>query len=269
MTRAPVDVVVPFRGDAASLRALHERLARLRLDDDDTLTVVENQGPTSYAARNRGAVMGGGNPWIVFLDADVDPSPGLLDAYFSPPPGDRVAILAGGIVDQPARPGDPPALRYAALRRSMSHETVLADERFRFAQTANCAIRREAFRAAEGFEPRARSGGDADLAFRLAAAGWELDERPEASVVHLNRTTLAGLLRQRARHGSGAAWLGRRHPGALPARSKLGLVRWTARRWREALAASDPDERLLAALDPPAMWAFELGRMVPNQVRRR
>jgi mycofactocin glycosyltransferase len=264
--RSTVDVVVPFRGDAAQLQAVRARLGGLALRDGDTLTVVENDGPTSYAARNDGAERGRA-PWIVFLDADVDPSPGLLDAYFEPGPGDRVAILAGGIVDQAAGPGDPPALRYAALRRSMSHETVLADERFRFAQTANCAVRRAAFEAVGGFVATARSGADADLAFRLREAGWQLETRPAASVVHLNRPTIAALLRQRARHGSGAAWLAARHPGALPARGKLGLVRWSLTRWARAATTRDPDERLEAALDPLAVWAFELGRLVPNQRR--
>src|SRR5581483_10196456 len=92
-----------------------------------------------------------------------------------------------------------------------------------FAQTANCAVRRAAFQSVGGFA-EVRSGGDADLCLRLRAAGWRLEERRHAAVLHLNRANLASLLAQRARHGAGAAWLARRHPGAVPARGKLGLM---------------------------------------------
>ena len=265
MTRAPVDVVVPFRGDAAQLRAVRERLATLRLAGWRHADRGREPGPDVLCGPQprRGERLA---PWIVFLDADVDPSPGLLDAYFDPPPAERVAILAGGIVDQPAGPA---TRRPCATRRcggSMSHDTVLADERFRFAQTANCAIRRAAF---------GRPAASCRACGRAATPTSPSGSRPRAGTSSRGRTPPSStstarrpaLLRQRARHGSGAAWLGRRHPGALPARNKLGLVRWSLARW--ARRGDDPrrDERLEAAIDPLAVWAFELGRLVPNQRR--
>ena len=38
-----------------------------------------------------------------------------------------------------------------------------------YAQTAHCAVRRSAFEAVGGFREDIRSGGDADLCFRLAS----------------------------------------------------------------------------------------------------
>ncbi len=42
MSRPPVDVVVPFRGDRDDLEQLKSRLTRLRRRPDDTITIVDN-----------------------------------------------------------------------------------------------------------------------------------------------------------------------------------------------------------------------------------
>jgi len=283
MERPAVDVVVPVAAaDAGGLCAVLERMREgLALGPGDTLTVVDNRGlgvtdpsvlaapevRTSYYARNRGAARGTA-PWLLFLDADVAPDPGLLDGLFRPAPGPEVGVLAGAIVDGPAAPGAGGAVRYAALKGAMSQEAVLAHGEWAFAQTANAAIRREAFVAAGGFFEHVRSGGDADLCWRLRAAGWKLQSRPGAVVVHTNRATLAGMLGQRFRHGTGAGWLSARWPGALPARSWPGLLRWGLVRGlagARALARGDRDAAVLGLLDGPAVWAFELGRLVPNR----
>ena len=177
-------------------------------------------------------------------------------------------MLAGAIVDEPAGPDAPAALRYAELKGSMSQETTLERGPWAFAQTANCAVRREAFESVGGFRARARSGGDADLCWRLAEAGWELERRAGAAVVHRNRVTVASMLAQRFRHGSGAGWLAREHPGAMPARRWPGLAWWALRRTAAgvaALARGDRDGAICGLLDGPAVWAFELGRLVPNR----
>ena len=48
-------------------------------------------------------------------------------------------------------------------------------------------MRADAFAAVGGFDERARCGEDADLCFRLARAGWALEERPAAFVEHPTR----------------------------------------------------------------------------------
>lgn len=276
--------MVPFRGSGEQLEAVTARLAALAVGSGDSVTVADNRPgardgarghvrivgagavPTSYHARNRG-VAAGAAEWLVFLDADVLPPPDLLERYFDPPPGERVGVLAGAVLDEPPPPGSP-AARYAHLRSSMSQEVTLGHDGWAFAQTANAAVRRVAFEQVGRFEERVRSGGDADLCFRLRAAGWELERRPRAAVVHRNRRTVPRMLAQRVRHGAGAGWLARRWPGALPARSRPGLAWWSARRAAQgALAAArgDRDGALLGLLDGPAVWAFELGRMIPNR----
>ena len=286
--RAAVDVVVPFAGDESELRDLLRRLARLDLDDHDTVTVVDNRPPgaarvgdprvisaperqSSYFARNRGAARGDAE-WLLFIDADVEPAPALVDAYFAEPPEERDGVLAGAVVDEPLDPGGrhPLPARYAMLRGSMSQSNTLSGGDRPYAQTANCAVRRVAFDAVGGFRDDIRSGGDADLCFRVAGAGWQIASRPQAAVVHRSRRTLRKMLRQRARHGSGAAWLARNHPGTFERDTTwLGLAKWTVQseaRAGVALVRGHRDDAVVAFVDPLSEWAFQLGRRFPNEV---
>lgn len=284
--RPAVDVVLPFYGSDAQLGEVAARLEALARRDGDTLTVADNrpgasggatgavrviaagERPTSYHARNRGAAAGRA-PWLVFLDADVLPAPDLLDRYFAQPPAEDVGVLAGAVVDdEPVAGTGTAAERYAFLRSSMDQGAVMDRGQWSFAQTANAAVRREAFEAVGGFEGAVRSGGDADLCFRLRAAGWALEPRTAAVVVHRNRQTVARMLAQRFRHGTGGAWLTTRWPGALPRRRWPGLLWWGVRRAGAGMLAGargDRDAAVLGLLDGPAVWAFELGRLVPNR----
>ncbi|HEY1595581.1 MAG TPA: glycosyltransferase, partial [Thermoleophilaceae bacterium] len=138
-----------------------------------------------------------------------------------------------------------------------------------YTQTANCAIRRSAFEQVGGFRDDVRSGGDADICFRLRDAGWEIEARHEATVVHANRSRLAKLVRQRARMGAGAAWVNERHPGSFPPRRLLGLAAWSLTSFaRAGLSAlrGRRDDAILGTLNPLTVWAFELGRRFPNGV---
>ena len=277
--------MLPFRGSDEQLALVVERLVALQLQPGDTVTIADNRPDatdaardhisilgagelqTSYHARNRAAARGQA-PWIVFLDADVLPSEDLLDRYFAAEPQPATAILAGAVTDEEPPPTAAPAPRYAWLKSSMSQEITLSHDGHAFAQTANAAIRRAAFTQVGGFEPRIRSGGDADLCYRIQAAGWELERRPEAAAVHHNRQTIPRMLAQRARHGAGANWLARRWPGALPRRRWPGLALWSLKRAGQGVRAAarrDRDNALLGLLDGPAVWAFELGRLIPNR----
>jgi mycofactocin glycosyltransferase len=281
-TRPAVDVVVPFHGTADELAALRARLDALRLRTGDSLTIVDNRtGATSaepgerrrivnapelqssYFARNAGTA-GARADWLLFLDADTEPPPDLLDSYFVPAPGPRTAVLAGGVRDVPLDRTARPTLaeRYASICSLMSQHNTLRGERG-YAQTANCAVLREAFDEVGGFEPSVRSGGDADLCFRLRERGWEIEPRESAAVLHRSRDTLRGFLRQRARYGAGAAWLAERHPGSFEAVPLRNLAVWSAKctlRGLLALARGRRDEAIVCLFDPAGMWALELGR---------
>jgi GT2 family glycosyltransferase len=290
--RPAVDVVVPFRGSARSLAELTSRLTRLRLLADDTLTIVDNTPrgvagavatpppiqiiaattrQSSYHARNRGAAAGS-QPWLLFLDADVEPVPDLLDRYLAVDPDARTAVLAGAVRDLGSASG-PESLagRYARVRRLIDQANTLQVAR-PYAKTANCLVRREAFEQVGGFVDDIRSGGDADLCFRLREAGWELEPRPDASVDHASRRRLLGLLGQRARHGSGAEWLEHRYPGFVgPRRRMVGLARNLvegAGGSAVSLVRGEREQALVRLIDPVSNAAFDVGRRIPNATWR-
>jgi GT2 family glycosyltransferase len=283
MERPAVDVVVPFRGPPAELAALDARLEGLELADGDTLTIVDNTpgaGPPSSPrviaagalqtpgfARNRGAERGSA-PWVAFLDADVAPEPDLLDAYFDPPPAEETGLLAGGVRDEPPPPGAGPAARYSHLRGAMSQEMTLQHGEWAFVQTANCAVRRRALDDLGGFREGIRAGEDADLTYRLRAAGWRMERRERALGHHRSRATVRALLTQKACHGAAGAWLERRYPGSFPSRRLPGLVWWGVRHAAAGIADGvrrrRRDVALIAVMDPLSTIAYELGRSLPN-----
>lgn len=284
--RPAADVVVPFRGPIEELEDLRARLGRLKLREGDSVVVVDNTPgrdtapagdvPVIHAsdrqtpsyARNRG-VERGRAPWLVFVDADVVPVPDLLDRYFESPPGDGTALLAGGISDEAVPPDGPAAARYAYLRGFMSQDDTLREGRWGFPKTANLACRRAAFEAVGGFRDDIRAGEDADLTYRLKAAGWALERREAAVGVHRNRTTVRAFFRQKLSHGSGMGWVQRQYPGASIPRRLPGLLWWAmrhaARRLARSLRTRDRDEALWALLEPLELVAHELGRWLPNE----
>jgi GT2 family glycosyltransferase len=270
-------VIVPFAGPPAALEACLQALATLTLRDGDEILVADNRARPAPGRRGRTEVLDASGPassyfaravaaarahgeWLVFLDADCTPDPGLLDAYLAPPPGERTAVLAGAIEDWVA--ADTRVARYVASRRMLAQESTLAHPERPYAVTANAAVRRAAFEVVGGFPDPVRSGGDADLCWRLADAGWELEQRPGARVRHRNRERLRDLLAQVHRHGSGMQWLQQRRPGAFPPPSPRELAT------RFTLLAGDGDARI----DFLVRWARDLGRLRangdPTRVRR-
>ncbi|MGI8631484.1 MAG: glycosyltransferase family 2 protein [Solirubrobacterales bacterium] len=289
MRRPSVAIVVPFLGSAPERERVAARFGTLTRQPGERVIIVDN-GPrriasresggvtvlwagevaSSYYARNAGAAATDGE-WIIFCDADTEPTVSLIDGYFAEAPWAGTGLLAGAVRDHPG--GQGPVAALARATGAMAQQTTLSHPYLPYAVTANCAVRRAAFEEAGGFEPGVRSGGDADLCWRLARLGWELEARPGALVDHRNRETLPALWNQRLRHGSGAAWLHRRYPGSMPAWSPHALARDSALELTGAArrAAADGDWRAAAveAVKVSGWWAFELGRLRSNVARRR
>jgi glycosyltransferase involved in cell wall biosynthesis len=284
--RPAVTVIAPFAGAEAQLQELVGRLSAVETSPKDELIVADNRprpapgrrGPVEIVgatglrspafARNAAARAARGE-WLVFVDADTVPRPDLLDAYFDPPPGADVGALGGGIEDVVARPTL--VARYVVSREKMHPRHAQTHPHRPFFQTANCAVRRQAFEQVGGFDATARAAEDADLCWRLEDAAWRLEARPRAVVEHRARETLRALVGQLAVHGAGVAWLNRCHPGSDPPptpRQLLGRLSWYPRTAWTRARSGEREEAIFVLIDLLALYAYDAGRLRSNAARR-
>jgi GT2 family glycosyltransferase len=280
--------VVPFGGPRGELDALRARLDRLHLRPGDSVLIVDNtpkrpgtkpssngsvpivraaERRTPGYARNRGAVEGTAE-WIVFFDADTEPSEDLLDRYFEPEPGDETALIGGGVQDEPVASNGRPAARYQYMWAGLKQDNTFRLGSWGFPVTANVAVRRAAFESIGGFRDDIRAGEDADLTYRLRAAGWTVERREAAAVTHRTRQTLGSFIRQQALHAAAAEWLERHYPGSSPSDGRLGVspraVHVAVGRLIAAVRSGDRDRLVWALCEPAQRLAWKYGRSLPN-----
>jgi GT2 family glycosyltransferase len=273
-------VIVPFAGSEPQLEEMLRRLEPLRLRDGDEVVLVDNRRLTkaravappapirviaapelasSWYARNRGVAETTGE-WLVFVDADTRPTADLLDRYFEPQPAANVAVLVGGVRDWAT--AETRCARYVSSRRKMEQEIVLQNAYRPYGQTANCAVRRDAFVAIGGFNTEELSAGDADLCWRLQGVGRGLEYRPAAYVDHENRKRFRDLFRQLMRHGSGLDWLEQRYPGCSPPPTIRELIGRVPHYLIAAARAESREQALFALADLGSLYARDLGRLL-------
>jgi colanic acid/amylovoran biosynthesis glycosyltransferase len=249
--RPAVSVVVPFRDTAAQLEELLTALGRVRLAPSDEVIIADNTpegiavsrplpppvravraiGEASCArARNAGAAASRGE-WLLFVDADCRPDPGLVEAYRAEPLAAECGIVAGAVRADPAQRSV--AATWARTRRVLDERLTLAHPFMPNPIGANHLVRRATWQQLGGYLEGITSGEDVDFSWRAQRAGWTLAYRPQARVAHTHRVRIGGLLRQTRRHAGGDSWV-RRRWGLLPAPASVEAVRAVV---RAALAA--------------------------------
>lgn len=250
--RPAVSVVVPFRGDRTGATGVIAALGCLETKPEDELIVVDNSPvsvvpedgaggvrvvklphpPSARRARNAG-VQQATNPWLLFLDADCQPVPELLDEYFGEAPAESCGVIAGEVVGDDAQ--HEPLARWARSRRGLMARHHLESGSRPAGIAGNLMLSREAFDEVGGFEENARSEADIDLCWRVQDAGHTLEYRPRALVRHGDPATLSAVLRQAWMYGAGKRWLRQRWGDAAEpprilvplGRSVAGVVVWT------------------------------------------
>ena len=167
--------------------------------------------PGAAAARNLGARQAK-TQWILFMDSDCIPTPGLIDGYRQAMNG---AIAYAGIVK--AEGSDPISQYYDA--QCILNPPPLWDngeERPTYLITANALVWKEALARISGLDERfpLAGGEDIDLGIRLWSIG-PLAFAPDAQTLHTFETHLRPFVRRFVRYGRGNRLLAARYRADL------------------------------------------------------
>lgn len=224
-----VTVVIPVRDNPVGLSRLVSSLRGMKVvivDDGSTVPVAGTdfdgadtdilRHPTSRgpaAARNAGLARCT-TELVAFLDADVAPRRGWLEAllgHFSDP---TVALVAPRIVA--LHPGGSTIARYEAVHSALDlgerEAPVIPYGPVSYVPSAAMICRRSVVADIGGFDEALHSGEDVDLCWRLLENGSRLRYEPVALVAHEHRTVFRKWLSRRAFYGASAAPLALRHP---------------------------------------------------------
>lgn len=242
-----VTVVIPVRDNAYGLQRLVGSLRGLRIvivDDgsstpirhDDLVSAhpeieilrhTQSKGPA--AARNTG-LAACKTGYVAFLDSDVVPRRGWLEALLGHFCDPTVALVAPRIVGLVQT--DHLLARYEAVRSSLDlghrEAPVVPYTRVAYVPSAAIICRATALRDIGGFDESMRSGEDVDLCWRLVEAGARLRYEPIAQVAHDHRTELRDWFARKAFYGGSAALLSVRHPDKI---APLMISGWALIAW--------------------------------------
>jgi mycofactocin system glycosyltransferase len=242
-----VTVVIPVRDNPIGLQRLVGSLRGLRVvivDDGSQAPVVpgdfaemhcdvqvirheRSRGPA--AARNTGAAACG-TDFVAFLDSDVVPRRGWLEALLGHFCDPAVALVAPRIVG--LEKADNLIARYEAVRSSLDlghrEAPVVPYGPVSYVPSAAIICRRRVLDEVGGFDESLRSGEDVDLCWRFVESGARLRYEPIALVAHEHRTQLREWFVRKAFYGESAAPLSVRHPGKT---APLVISGWTLMVW--------------------------------------
>ncbi len=226
-----VTVVIPVRDNVSGVRRLVSSLRGLRVIvvDDGSFPPIEpedfvgahcdvevlrhsrSKGPA--AARNTG-LAACTTEYVAFLDSDVAPRRGWLEALLGHFCDPTVALVAPRIVG--LSHNENVVARYEAVHSSLDlgerEAPVLPHSTVSYVPSAAIICRCSAIREVGGFDETLQSGEDVDLCWRLIEAGDRLRYEPIALVAHDHRTELRDWLARKAFYGGSAAPLSVRHP---------------------------------------------------------
>jgi mycofactocin glycosyltransferase len=294
-----VTVVIPVRDNALGLSRLVRALRGMRIvvvDDGSALPVgtddfdgaysavtvlrhARSKGPA--AARNTG-LAACETDFVAFLDSDVVPRRGWLEALLGHFCDPAVALVAPRIVG--LREPENLVARYEAVRSSLDlghrEAPVIPYGTVSYVPSAAIICRRTALTEMGGFDETLRSGEDVDLCWRFIEAGARLRYEPIALVGHDHRTQLRDWFARKAFYGTSAAPLAVRHPGKTAPLVISGwtLLAWvlmamgsgfgylastvvaaiTGRRIARSLSAVDTEPTQVAALAAKGLWSAAL-----------
>ena len=234
----PVTLVIPGRNVARVVGAcmgavtpLLERgdLAEIVFVDDAStdetaevvsshpVTVLKGQGLGPGAARNLGW-RAAKTPLVWFIDADCVAAPNALSLLRPHLQEARVAAAGGSYSN----------MRPDSLLACLIHEEIIERHRrmgleVNFLATFDVLYRRQILEELGGFNEKFHLAQDAELAYRIHEAGYQLRFEPGSRVGHFHPTRLRRYLKTQAWHGYYRVLLYRRHPSRLVGDHYSGL----------------------------------------------
>ncbi len=291
-----VTIVIPVRNNLSGVKRLALTLRGLRVvvvDDGSAVPIQRedfadapcdlevlrhpvSRGPA--AARNTG-LAASGTDFVAFLDSDVVPRRGWLEALLGHFCDPAVALVAPRIVGLTNI--DNPVARYEMIRSSLDlghrEAPVVPYGTVSYVPSAAIICRRAVLQELGGFDESMHSGEDVDLCWRLVESGARLRYEPIALVGHEHRTQLRDWLARKAFYGASAAPLSARHPDktAPMVISGMMLVVWvllafgnwlgylasavgmavTGRRISNAMRAPETQPRDVAMVAVQGLWS--------------
>jgi mycofactocin glycosyltransferase len=242
-----VTVVIPVHNNIFGLQRLLSALRGLRVvvvDDGSAIPVRQQElerascqvevirharSKGAAAARNTG-LAACTTDFVAFLDADVVPRRGWLEALLGHFADPAVALVAPRIVG--LSDSHNMIARYEAVRSSLDlgrrEAPVVPYGTVSYVPSAAIVCRRSALTAAGGFDETLRCGEDVDLCWRLVESGVRLRYEPIALVAHDHRVGVREWLGRKAFYGKSAAPLSIRHPDKT---APLVISGWTLLLW--------------------------------------
>jgi mycofactocin system glycosyltransferase len=242
-----VTIVIPVRNNLSGVMRLVSSLRGLRVIvvDDGSATPLQqadfaeaycdvevrrhpvSRGPA--AARNTG-LAACGTDYVAFLDSDVVPRRGWLEALLGHFCDPAVALVAPRIVGLAQT--ENMVARYEAVRSSLDlgqrEAPVVPYGPVSYVPSAAMICRTSALKDMGGFDETMPSGEDVDLCWRFIESGARLRYEPIALVAHEHRTRLRPWLSRKAFYGTSAAPLAIRHPDKT---APLVISGWTMVVW--------------------------------------
>lgn len=273
-----VTVVIPVRDNAFGLYRLvmSMRAMRVVIVDDGSQTPVSasdfegarcdvevvrhgrSKGPA--AARNTGLTLCT-TDFVAFLDSDVVPQRGWLEALLGHFCDPAVALVAPRIVG--LGHSDQLVARYEAVRSSLDlgerEAPVVPYGPVSYVPSAAVICRRSVLLELGGFDETLPSGEDVDLCWRLIESGSRLRYEPIALVAHEHRTKMRDWLGRKAFYGSSAAPLSIRHPDKT---APVVISAWSLLVW--LLMALGSSSGYLASLAFAGFTARRMAKTMQN-----
>lgn len=229
MSDERVSLVIPGRNCSGTIRQCLSAMLPIRddpesrldeiifVDDgstDDTaaivrefpVTLLPGTGTGRGAARNLGYRQAR-NSLIWFVDSDCVAEPDALRRLLPHMAGEKVGGVSGSYGNMA-----PDSLLAGLIHEEIIERHRRMPTRVDFLATFNVLYRREALEKVGGFDERYLRGQDAELSWRVLAAGYDLHFELESRVKHYHATRWRKYLKAQREQGYWRAWLHTAYP---------------------------------------------------------